>query len=135
MSEYDQAVRIANSILDDPGRDPDSDFSVVCRQFLRLRQRYEYGRADTNELIRDLREGPVMEREGPAGIELFDLDNAIEIMHQAADEVGQYRSDCRSLLAHLDYVIEAENVDLDPGDSADIERIRNNLKDDKEVVS
>lgn len=34
--EKEQAIRIANKILDTPYADPDSDESVLARQFLRL---------------------------------------------------------------------------------------------------
>lgn len=33
--EREQAIKIANDILDDPGLDPDADFAIVSRQFLR----------------------------------------------------------------------------------------------------
>lgn len=38
-NEADAAVRIANRILDIPGKDPDDDESVLARQFLRLAER------------------------------------------------------------------------------------------------
>lgn len=34
-SEKDFAIRLANKVLDDTARDPDSDLSVLARQFLR----------------------------------------------------------------------------------------------------
>ena len=35
MSEKDDAIRLANSVLDDASRDPDDDLSMLSRQFLR----------------------------------------------------------------------------------------------------
>jgi hypothetical protein len=35
LSEKDQAVRLANAILENPSVDPDSDLAVLSRQFLR----------------------------------------------------------------------------------------------------
>lgn len=36
MSEFEQAVRIANKILDRVDADPDDDQAVLARQFLRV---------------------------------------------------------------------------------------------------
>jgi hypothetical protein len=35
MSEKDDAIRLANKVLDTPNRDPDDDLSMMSRQFLR----------------------------------------------------------------------------------------------------
>lgn len=35
MTEYNAAIALANAILDEPGRDPDDDLSVLARQLLR----------------------------------------------------------------------------------------------------
>lgn len=35
MAERDDAIRLANKVLDDAGRDPDDDLSMLSRQFLR----------------------------------------------------------------------------------------------------
>lgn len=39
MSEFDHAVKLAHKVLDDAGRDPDGDLSVLARQFLRSVER------------------------------------------------------------------------------------------------
>ena len=38
MAEVDFAEKLAHKVLDDPSRDPDSDLSVLARQFLRARE-------------------------------------------------------------------------------------------------
>jgi len=35
MNETERVIKLANSVLDDPSRDPDSNASVLARQFLR----------------------------------------------------------------------------------------------------
>lgn len=41
MDEREEATRFANAVLDSPGEDPDSDISVLARQFLRAIDRIE----------------------------------------------------------------------------------------------
>lgn len=41
MSELEFATKLANKILNDSSRDPDSDLSALARQFLRSREREE----------------------------------------------------------------------------------------------
>lgn len=36
MSEFHEAVRLANRVLDRPNGDPDDDLAVLARQFLRM---------------------------------------------------------------------------------------------------
>jgi hypothetical protein len=38
MAEVDDAVKLANKVLEDVSRDPDSDLSMLARQFLRARE-------------------------------------------------------------------------------------------------
>lgn len=38
MAEVDDAVKLANKVLEDPSRDPDSDLSMLARQFFRARE-------------------------------------------------------------------------------------------------
>lgn len=38
MSEYEDTVRLAESILERPWADPDDDLAMLSRQFLRLRE-------------------------------------------------------------------------------------------------
>lgn len=45
MSERDEAIALANRVLDRPSGDPDDDLAVLARQFLRaLEPRDEHGR-------------------------------------------------------------------------------------------
>ena len=53
MDERERAIHLANMILDQPGRDPDDDASVLSRQLLRTREHLD---AATKELS-DLKEG------------------------------------------------------------------------------
>lgn len=39
MSELDDAIKLANRILDRPNGDPDDDLAVLARQLLRSRER------------------------------------------------------------------------------------------------
>ena len=39
MSELDEAVALANKVLDRPSGDPDDDLAVLARQFLRALER------------------------------------------------------------------------------------------------
>lgn len=38
-SEFEDTVRLANAVLDNPHEDPDSDKSMLSRQFLRVVER------------------------------------------------------------------------------------------------
>lgn len=39
MKEYEQAIQLAEKVLDTPYRDPDDDLSMMSRQFLRSIER------------------------------------------------------------------------------------------------
>lgn len=39
MSELDEAVDLANKVLDRPNADPDDDLAILARQFLRALER------------------------------------------------------------------------------------------------
>jgi hypothetical protein len=41
MTEFEEAIALANKVLDDNSRDPDSDLSMVSRQFLRRNEAVE----------------------------------------------------------------------------------------------
>ncbi len=41
MSEHEQAIKLANKVLDRPYGDPDDDQAVLARQFLRAVERCE----------------------------------------------------------------------------------------------
>lgn len=41
LNEHKTAVKLANTILDEPGRDPDDDLSVLARQLLRTHEALE----------------------------------------------------------------------------------------------
>ena len=38
MAEREDALKLADRILDEPGEDPDSDISILARQFLRANE-------------------------------------------------------------------------------------------------
>jgi hypothetical protein len=40
VSERDDAIRLANAVLDDASRDPDDDLAMISRQFLRSLERH-----------------------------------------------------------------------------------------------
>ena len=40
--EHEEAIALANKVLDDASRDPDSDLSMLSRQFLRALEKIEY---------------------------------------------------------------------------------------------
>jgi len=39
MSEYDDAIKLANKVLDTPNRDPDDDLPMMSRCYLRTIER------------------------------------------------------------------------------------------------
>ena len=51
MTEYEDAIRLANHILDRPSGDPDDDLAVLSRQFLRALERVERIRAEAEAAI------------------------------------------------------------------------------------
>jgi len=56
------------------------------------------------ELIELLRAGPIRDGEGPEGIELFDIENTHESMHEASDALESLQGQVREL--------ETENGEL-----------------------
>jgi len=51
VTEYEDAIRLANHILDRPSGDPDDDLAVLSRQFLRALERVERIRAEAEAAI------------------------------------------------------------------------------------
>lgn len=51
-SELHEAMDLANRRLDDVHADPDSDLSMMCRQFLRARERIEFLDKQHEKLMR-----------------------------------------------------------------------------------
>jgi len=45
MTELEEAVLLANRLLDEPGADPDDDLRMLARQFLRQKESAEKGNA------------------------------------------------------------------------------------------
>ncbi len=46
MTEFEEAIKIANLWLDKPYEDPDSDTCILARQFLRLNERTSHPREE-----------------------------------------------------------------------------------------
>ena len=53
MPELDDAIRLANTVLDQPSRDPDDDLSMLARQFLRAREAVEREREACAKIASD----------------------------------------------------------------------------------
>ena len=84
-TEFEQARTLANAVLETPNRDPDSDLSLLARQFLRMVERVEkaiHPRKIEGKLIVDNAEKAVI----IAAQELYDN----RLGH--SDEVGPWRA-------------------------------------------
>jgi hypothetical protein len=51
MTEKEEAVRLANAVLEKPYIDPDGDISVLARQFLRAREEIDAMRAALQRMV------------------------------------------------------------------------------------
>jgi hypothetical protein len=67
MTERDDAIALANKVLDTPNRDPDDDLSMMSRQFLRAIEALAKLRPETvsEHIARDMREGRFPQRSEP----------------------------------------------------------------------
>jgi hypothetical protein len=50
VSETQDAIRLANTVLDTPNRDPDDDLSMMSRQFLRSQENLHHWREEVGKL-------------------------------------------------------------------------------------
>jgi hypothetical protein len=88
ITELEDAIELANSCLDDVSRDPDSDLSMMSRQFLRARERI----AELEEQVRCLQASPTFdERKADRGTlkigeKTIDLTGVIVYVDPLRDE-------------------------------------------------
>lgn len=82
------------------------------------------------ELIERLRAGPIREGEGPEGIELFDIEDTHESMHEAANTLSALQGQVRELEVAVDVhqVICRRQVSEASHKDATIARLRDALE-------